>query len=48
MFARELLLEFIAAAYFARVCREGPCPRGICWTCRQCKAAYDLSDEAWQ
>ena len=51
MFARALLLEFIAAAVFERISRlEGgsdPCPRGAAFCCRECAAAYDLSEEAW-
>lgn len=51
MFARALLLEFIAAAFFSWL--DGgnvtpfPCPREWKWCCALCRAGYDLSDEAW-
>lgn len=51
MFARSLLLEFIAAAFFSwlngDVTPFATCPREWKWCCALCRAGYDLSDEAW-
>lgn len=51
MFVRALLLEFIAAAFFAwlngsDVTPFPACPREWKWCCALCRAGYDLSDEA--